>query len=189
MGDPKKKQKTYKTPKRPYDSDQLLEELRTIGAYGLRNKRELWKAHTELSHMRGRARELLSLDAEEKAARQALIINKLAKRGLVMENGRLEDVLTLSVEDLLERRIQTYIFRRGLASSLFQARQLITHGHISINGRKVTSPSYQIKVTDEETLDYAAGSPYNNPAHPLRMELQVEEAVEAAPSTEVRKLE
>ncbi len=189
MGDPKKKQKTYKTPKRPYDSDALMEELRTIGAYGLRNKRELWKAHTELSHMRGRARELLSLDAEEKASRQSLIINKLAKRGLVMENGRLEDVLTLSVEDLLERRIQTYIYRRGLAASLFQARQLITHGHISINGRKVTSPSYQIKVTDEETLDYAAGSPYHNPAHPMRMELEVEEAVEAAPSTETRKLE
>jgi small subunit ribosomal protein S4 len=189
MGDPKKKQKTYKTPKRPYDSDVLLEELRTIGAYGLRNKRELWKAHTELSHMRGRARELLTLDAEEKATRQALIINKLAKRGLVMENGRLEDVLTLSVEDLLERRIQTYIFRRGLASSLFQARQLITHGHIAINGRKVTSPSYQIKVTDEETLDYAKTSPYNNPAHPLRRDLAVEEVEEVEPSTEARKLE
>jgi small subunit ribosomal protein S4 len=189
MGDPKKKQKTYKTPKRPYDSDVLLEELRTIGAYGLRNKRELWKAQTELSRMRGRARGLLNLDAEEKAVRQQLIINKLSTRGLVMENGRLEDVLTLSVEDLLERRIQTYIFRRGLASSLFQARQLITHGHISINGRKVTSPSYQIKVADEETLDYAVSSPYNNPAHPLRKELVVEEPVKEEPSTEARKLE
>jgi len=189
MGDPKKKQKTYKTPKRPYDSDVLLEELRTIGAYGLRNKRELWKAHTELSHMRGRARELLSLDAEEKATRQELIINKLVKRGLVVEGGRLEDVLTLSVEDLLERRLQTYIYRRGLAASLFQARQLITHGHISINGRKVTSPSYQIKIVDEETLDYAMGSPYNNPAHPLRLGLEVEEAVAPEPSTEARKLE
>ena len=189
MGDPKKKQKTYKTPKRPYFHENLMEELRTIGAYGLRNKRELWKAHTELSHMRGRARDLLSLDAEEKVERQQQIINKLAVRGLVMENGRLEDVLTLSVEDLLERRIQTYIFRRGLAGSLFQARQLITHGHIAINGRKVTSPSYQIKITDEETLDYAVSSPYHNPAHPLRRELEVEEAVEAEPSREARKLE
>ena len=189
MGDPKKKQKTYKTPKRPYVHENLMEELRTIGAYGLRNKRELWKAHTELSHMRGRARDLLSLDAEEKVERQQQIINKLAVRGLVMENGRLEDVLTLSVEDLLERRIQTYIFRRGLAGSLFQARQLITHGHIAINGRKVTSPSYQIKIKDEETLDYAVSSPYHNPAHPLRRELEVEEAVEAEPSREARQLE
>ena len=189
MGDPKKKSKTYTTPKRPWDSDALMEELRTIGAYGLRNKRELWKAHTELSHMRGRARDLLGLDPEERIVREQQLVNKLAKRGLVMENGRLEDVLTLSVEDLLERRLQTYIFRRGLASSLFQARQLITHGHIAINDRKVTSPSYQVKITDEETLDYARSSPYNNPSHPLRRELEVEEAVEVQPSTERRQIE
>ena len=189
MGDPKKKSKTYTTPKRPYDSDALMEELRTIGAYGLRNKRELWKAHTELSHMRGRARDLLSLDPEERVIREQQLVNKLALRGLVMENGRLEDVLTLSVEDILERRLQTYIFRRGLASSLFQARQLITHGHIAINDRKVTSPSYQVKITDEETLDYAKSSPYNSPSHPLRRELEVEEAVEVEPSTESRQLE
>ena len=177
MGDPKKKHKTYNTPKRPYDADALEEELRTIGVYGLRNKRELWKAHTELSHMRGRARDLLSLGATERDKREKALIYKLYKRGLVMENGLLEDVLTLSVENLLERRIQTYIFRRGLVSSLFQSRQLITHGHIAINGRKVTSPSYQVKIDDEETLDYALSSPYHNPEHTLRKALEVEEAL------------
>jgi len=189
MGDPKKKHKTFNTPKRPYNTEALMEELRVIGAYGLRNKRELWKAHTELSVLRARARDLLSLDPEEREIRERALIDKLALRGLVMENGRLEDVLTLSVEDLLERRLQTYIFRRGMASSFFQARQLITHGHISINDRKVTSPSYQIKITDEETLDYAKSSPYNNPTHPLRRELEVEEAIEAAPAREARRLE
>jgi len=113
MGDPKKKHKTYHTPKRPYDTQALLEELQTIGAYGLRNKRELWKAKTELSAIRGRARGLLSLEPEERAARERGLIAKLAKRGLVMENSRLEDVLTLSVEDLLERRLQTIVYRRG----------------------------------------------------------------------------
>jgi len=189
MGDPKKKHKTFNTPKRPYQTETLMEELRTIGAYGLRNKRELWKAHTELSTMRGRARDLLSLEADERARREQALINKLAHRGLVMENARLEDVLTLSVEDLLERRLQTYIFRRGIAGSLFQARQLITHGHIAINDRKVTSPSYQVKITDEETLDYAKSSPYNNPSHPLRRELEVEDAIDEAPTREARRLE
>ena len=177
MGDPKKKHKTYNTPKRPYEAASLEEELRTIGVYGLRNKRELWKAHTELSHMRGRARELLSLGSAERERREKEIIHKLYKRGLVMENGRLEDVLTLSIEDLLERRLQTYIFRRGMASSLFQSRQLIAHGHIAIDGRKVTSPSYQVKIDDEETLDYALSSPYHNPDHSLRRALEVEEAL------------
>jgi len=185
MGDPKKKHKTYNTPKRPYETDALLEELRIIGTYGLRNKRELWKVHTELSTLRGRARDLLGLGAEERSIRERALINKLAKRGLVMENSRLEDVLTLSVEDLLERRLQTYIYRIGMAGSLFQARQVITHGHIAINGQKVTSPSYQVKITDEETLDWAKGSPYSSPTHPLRLELEVEEALEA-PSREAR---
>jgi small subunit ribosomal protein S4 len=177
MGDPKKKHKTYNTPKRPYIAASLEEELRTIGAYGLRNKRELWKAHTELSHMRGRARELLSLGSAERERREKELVYKLYKRGLVMENGRLEDVLTLSVEDLLERRLQTYIFRRGMSSSLYQARQLISHGHIAIDGRKVTSPSYQVRIDDEETLDYALSSPYHNPEHSLRRSLEVEEAL------------
>jgi small subunit ribosomal protein S4 len=189
MGDPKKKHKTFNTPKRPYNTDSLMEELRTIGAYGLRNKRELWKVHTELSNLRGRARDLLGLDPEERAIRERSLIRKLALRGLVMENGRLEDVLTLSVEDLLERRLQTYIFRRGMASSLFQARQLITHGHIAIDDQKVKAPSYQVKITDEETLDYAKSSPYNNPTHPLRRELEVEDALEEMPAREARRLE
>jgi small subunit ribosomal protein S4 len=189
LGDPKKKHKTFHTPKRPYDTEALMEELRIIGAYGLRNKRELWKVRTELSVMRSRARDLLSLGVEERAIRERAVIEKLAKRGLVMLNGRLEDVLTLSVEDLLERRLQTYIFRRGMASSLFQARQLITHGHIAINDRKVTSPSYQVKITDEDTLDYAESSPYHNPGHPLRRELEVEEALAEAPAREARRRE
>jgi small subunit ribosomal protein S4 len=189
MGDPKKKHKSFNTPKRPYQTEALMEDLRVIGAYGLRNKRELWKAHTDLSILRGRARDLLSLDAAERELREKALIEKLALRGLVMENGRLEDVLTLSVEDLLERRLQTYIFRRGLASSLFQARQLISHGHISIKGTKVTSPSYQIRTTDEETLDYAESSPFNNPAHPVRRELEVEEALDEAPAREARRRE
>ncbi|HDJ21982.1 MAG TPA: 30S ribosomal protein S4 [Candidatus Bathyarchaeota archaeon] len=177
MGDPKKKHKTYHTPKRPYDTQALLEELQTIGAYGLRNKRELWKAKTELSAIRGRARGLLSLEPEERAARERGLIAKLAKRGLVMENSRLEDVLTLSVEDLLERRLQTIVYRRGLASSLFQARQLITHGHISVAGRKITAPSYQVLVSEEDSIEYAEGSPYRSPDHPLRKALEAEAAM------------
>jgi small subunit ribosomal protein S4 len=178
MGDPKKKHKTFKTPKHPYSSDALLEELRIVGTYGLRNKRELWKSRTELSILRARARDLLGLSVDEREKRESILIANLEKRGLVMPNSRLEDILVLSVEDLLERRLQTYIFRRGLANSLYQSRQLITHGHIEIDGRKVTSPSYQVKIKDEETLDYSMGSPFRNPDHPFRKELEVEEAIE-----------
>ncbi|OGD55132.1 30S ribosomal protein S4 [Candidatus Bathyarchaeota archaeon RBG_13_60_20] len=176
MGDPKKKHKQFTTPRVPYDTEALMEDLRIIGAYGLRNKRELWKVHTELSSLRRRARELLSLGSEERNTREASMIAKLNKRGLVMENSHLEDVLNLSVEDLLERRLQTYIFRRGMAQSLFQARQLIAHGHVEIAGRKVTSPSYQVRIEDEKTLDFAGSSPMRSPDHPIRRVLEVAEA-------------
>jgi len=176
MGDPKKKHKQYSTPRVPYDTEALMQDLRTIGAYGLRNKRELWKVHTELSSLRGRARELLSLGTEERTAREASMIAKLYKRGLVMENSRVEDVLNLSIEDLLERRLQTYVYRRGMAQSLFQARQIISHGHIEIDGRKVTSPSYQVRIEDEKTIDYAGSSPMRSPDHPIRKVLEVAEA-------------
>lgn len=178
MGDPKKKHKSYSTPKRPYETAALIDDLRLIGIYGLRNKRELWKVHSELSKMRGRARDLLSLGSAERAEKEREIISKLAQLGLVMENGRLEDVLTLTVEDILERRLQTYLFRRGMSNSLYQARQLITHGHIAINERKVTSPSYIVRVEDEQSLDFAQSSPFNSPDHPLRRELEVAEAME-----------
>jgi small subunit ribosomal protein S4 len=178
MGDPKKKHKSYSTPKRPYETAALMDDLRLIGAYGLRNKRELWKAHSELSKIRGRARDLLSLETEERGDRERQIIRKLAQRGMVMENSRIEDVLTLTVEDMLERRLQTYIYRRGMANSLYQARQLITHGHIAIGGRKVTSPSYNVRVEDEGALDFAQSSPFSNSDHPFRHELEVAEAME-----------
>lgn len=178
MGDPKKKHKSYSTPKRPYETAALMDDLRLIGAYGLRNKRELWKAHSELSKIRGRARDLLSLETAERGDREAQIIRKLAKRGMVMENSRIEDVLTLTVEDMLERRLQTFVFRMGMANSLYQARQLITHGHIAIGDRKVTSPSYSVRVDDEQTLEFAQSSPFSNPDHPFRHELEVAEAIE-----------
>jgi small subunit ribosomal protein S4 len=178
MGDPKKKHKSYSTPKRPYETTALMDDLRLIGAYGLRNKRELWKAHSELSKIRGRARDLLSLETEERGDKERQIIRKLAQRGMVMETSRIEDVLTLTVEDMLERRLQTYVYRRGMANSLYQARQLITHGHIAVGDIKVTSPSYNVKVEDEETLDFAQSSPFSNPDHPFRHELEVAEAIE-----------
>ena len=175
MGDPKKKRKTYATPKRPYNTKELMEDLRIIGTYGLRNKRELWKARAELSSLRGRARDLLGLGSTERQKRERELIDKLTLLGIVMKNSPLEDVLTLRVEDLLERRLQTYLYRRGMAKTLFQARQFISHGHIEINGRKVTTPSYKVKIKDEETLDYSLFSPYKSPEHPFRKEIEEEE--------------
>lgn len=175
MGDPKKKHKLYTTPKRPYDVASLEEELRLLGVYGLRNKRELWRKRTELSTFRRRAREMLSMDPVERAEGQRALIRKLHKLGLVSENADLEDVLTLNIQELMERRLQTVVYRRGLAKTLFQARQLITHGHISLGGKKVKAPNHHVSLEDEKSLNYAESSPLHSQEHPLRQEMIQEE--------------
>ncbi|NIP72474.1 MAG: 30S ribosomal protein S4, partial [Gammaproteobacteria bacterium] len=53
---------------------------------------------------------------------------------------------------LLERRLDTVVRRAGLAASQAQARQLVLHGHVRVNGRKVNIPSYQVGVNDEIRL-------------------------------------
>jgi small subunit ribosomal protein S4 len=177
MGDPKKKHRRYSKPKRPYDQDALTEELRLIGSFGLRNKREIWSNRTKLSRIRRRAREKLSLDPIERAEGEREMIMKLYQLGLVGEKATLEDILTLSIEDLMERRLQTIVYRRGMAKSFFQSRQLITHGHISIGGRKVRAPSYIVSLEDEAKLGYVESSPLTTNNHPIRMSLMTSETV------------
>lgn len=176
MGDPKKKHKRFTTPKLPFDQGALEEELKLLGAYGLRNKRELWRLRTQLSRLRRMARETQSMDPVERAERERQMITKLYGMGLIGEKSTLDDVLTLRIEDLLERRLQTVVFRREMAKSFFQSRQLVTHGHVSIAGRKVRSPSYWVTVEDEGNIEYTGSSPLSNTGHPLRREVAVRES-------------
>jgi small subunit ribosomal protein S4 len=181
LGDPKKRHKLYSTPKRPYDFANLEAELKLVGAYGLRNKRELWRHKTELSTLRRRAREMLSTGVTEREQIEGELIGRLHRLGLIPERGNLDDILSLSIQDLMERRLQTVLFRKGMAKSFFQARQLITHGHITIGGRKAKAPSYMVSTIDEGSLDYAELSPYTAKTHPLRQDLILRENVEGAP--------
>jgi small subunit ribosomal protein S4 len=96
------------------------------------------------------------------------LLNRLNRLGILPETAVLDDVLDLSLEDILERRLQTLVFSKGLAKSIFQARQLITHGHISIGGRRVPSPSYLVLRDEEAKIAYAPTSSLSNPNHPLR---------------------
>lgn len=159
MGDPKKQRKKYETPRHPWRGLQMQEELKLIGDYGLRNKHELWKYRSEVSRIRGVARSLLAKSPEERARTEGDILARLGGLGVLEENAVLDDVLDLSVDNLLGRRLQSVVARSGVAKSLHHARQLIVHGHVTIDGRAVTVPSYLVKKEEEPDLKIVVPTP------------------------------
>ncbi len=182
MGDPKKQRKKFETPRFPWRTDVLQAELRLLGQYGLRNKRELWRHETMLSRFRGTARAILGAPGEEGEKLKMQLLTRLNRIGILPEASVLEDVLDLSVEDVLERRLQSIVFQKGLAKSVHQSRQFITHGHISIGGKKVKSPSYLVLRDEEADIAYAPYSSIANPDHPIRKAPQ-----QGIPKTETKK--
>lgn len=184
MGDPKRQRKKYDTPRFPWRADVLQEELKLLGQYGLRNKHELWRQETTLSNFRGIARSLIGRSAEERKKMENELVARLKKLGVLNETAVLDDVLDLTIEDILERRLQTIVFRKGLAKTIHQCRQLITHGHISVGNRRVTVPSYIVTREEEPTITYTPKSPLAAPNHPLRQTISVAPTTGAASTKE-----
>lgn len=151
MGDPKKPRKLYRKPKRPWNPEQLMSELELLGTFGLRNKRELWKAETELSRIRHMARTLLALSEEVRVDKERELLSSLNRLGLVSNDATLDDVLGLKVEDLLERRLQTVIMRKYDITPN-HARQLVVHKHVRIGDRIVNIPGYLVKKEEEDKI-------------------------------------
>jgi small subunit ribosomal protein S4 len=173
MGYPGKKRKSYDTPKHPWQAARMATEVELIKKYGLRNKKEVWKAQSMLRRYRGDARRLLAESAEsELTGHQKTeadqILARLIRYGLLKQDSKVDDILSLQTDSILERRLQTQVYRLGLARTARQARQFITHGHIAINGKKVTVPSKFISKEEEMAIDYYGESPLVNESHPER---------------------
>jgi len=173
LGDPKRRRKKYETPKKPWDMQTLQLELRYLGEYGLRNKRELWRHKTQLSHIRAIARGLLAQPHDVRIRAETTLLDKLKRMGLLSESATLDHVLDLTLEDILNRRLQTLVYKLGLAKTIYQARQFIVHGHIMVNSRIVRVPSYIVKAGEESTIHYAPDSPFNDQKHPTRTSIEV----------------
>jgi len=173
MGDPRKQRKKYDTPRFPWRTDIMQEELKLIGQYGLRNKHELWRQETILSTFRGTARSLIGKTPEERKKMEEELLVRLKRLGILPETAVLDDVLDMTIEDILERRLQTIVLRKGLAKTVQQSRQLITHGHVTIGGKRVKIPGHIVTKPEEGQIDYAAQSSLANPSHPLRQTITV----------------
>nr|AIE95224.1 ribosomal protein S4P (RP-S4, rpsD) [uncultured marine thaumarchaeote AD1000_60_A11] len=153
--------KIWKKPKRPLNYDLMMDELKTLGTFGLKTKKELWKTQTELSRVRLQARSLLALRQEERERKEPILIQSLSKIGLVDQNSTLDDVLNLQVNDLLSRRLQTIAQRKLFFKTPYQARQAIVHGHIMIGDSVVTVPSYVVKTEEETKIRLIPESRFN----------------------------
>jgi small subunit ribosomal protein S4 len=159
LGDPKKARKQYSRPRSPWRADQLAQELYLLGTYGLRNKRELWKAETQLSSVRKQARTLLAATQVVREREEKKLLDSLRKKGLIREEATLDDILSLTVEDMLARRLQSMVFKKGMALSPLHARQLIVHGHVAVGDRIITVPGYEVRGTDEAGIKLIGGGP------------------------------
>jgi len=155
MGDPKKSRRRWQGPRHPWKKDNLTKELSLVGKYGLRNKRELWYSNSVLKSFRKQAGDILALTEADRVSKERELIKKLAKLGLLNEDAVLDSVLGLSVEDILERRLQTVLIKVNKARTPYQARQLIAHGHVRIGNRRISSPGYLVSRDEEQNISCA----------------------------------
>ena len=171
MGEPKFSRKKYDTPLHPWKEERIKQERELIKKYGLKNHKEVWRAKTYLGRYRQQARELLALadtrNPQIKKESDQLLLH-LTKMGILPVGSSLDDILGIDTENVLSRRLQTLVYLKGFASTASQSRQLINHGHIKIEQRKITIPGYLVTKNEEEFIGYTEVSPLNEFSHPAR---------------------
>lgn len=155
MGLVRKQRRKYETPNHPWQAQRIEEERKIIEEYGLTNKKQIWKNASILRNFRKQAREITKLRGEKKDSNSKILIQKLNRLNLVKTGSKLSDILNLQLRDVLERRLQTVVYKKNLSNSIKQARQFILHKKISVNGKIISSPSYLINEKDK--IEYKNG--------------------------------
>merc|ERR1712072_1439610 len=186
---PRSYTKTYKVPRRPFESARLDSELKVVGEYGLRNKREVWRVQLTLSKIRRAARQLLTLDEKDpkRLFEGNALIRRLVRVGVLDESRmKLDYVLALKVEDFLERRLQTCVYKLGLAKSIHHARVLIRQRHIRVGKQIVNVPSFIVRLDSQKHIDFALTSPFGG-GRPGRVRRKKAKAAEKKATTRVMR--
>lgn len=155
MGDPGKQRRKYEKPLRPWDQKRLEEEVEIMKKYGLRRKNEIYRAESILRNFRRNARKL---GAEKNERQEKELIAKLCKLGLIEKDASIDDILGLKLENVLERRLQTVIFRKGFVKTLKQSRQFIVHGHVKVDRVRIKWPSFLVPKDFEKDIHVGLGA-------------------------------
>lgn len=168
MGDPRKFKNKYSGPAHPWQRARIEEERVIVREYGLRTKRELWKISSKLKSFAAQAKRLIALRTPQAKLETKQLLERLNRLGLLPLTAVLDDVLALTIKNLLDRRLQTLVFKKGLARTPLQARQFIVHEHVLVGKKQVCSPNYLVPVADEAQISIIATSSLANPEHPER---------------------
>ena len=179
MGEPKFSRPKTQTPPPPWKQARIDEEHALKEKYGLKKvggMREIWREKSALRRHRTQAMKLIGrVDSSEGhyANEKEQLLGSLYKKGLLQEGADVGDVLEINVEHMLSRRLQSVVYYRGLAPSMRAARNLIVHGHICIGEQRMTVPGYHVLKEEEEQLRYSQNSPFSDPEHSFRKELEL----------------
>ncbi|MBI2141714.1 30S ribosomal protein S4 [Candidatus Woesearchaeota archaeon] len=169
MGDPRRFGKKFARPFRLWDETRIAEEKDLLKAYGLKNKNEIWRTETMLRRFKGQAKNLIAMKGPQAEKEKQQLIARLISLGLTSQTADLDTVLGLTINNLLDRRLQTLVFNKKLARTIAQARQFIVHEQITVKGRKTAVPSYLVKRDEEDAITFAPESPLASETHPERV--------------------
>jgi small subunit ribosomal protein S4 len=189
MGSPRRPRKKYETPEHPWRKERIDAEKILVDEYGLKNKKEVYKISSELRSYFRQARSLISSTSLQGKKEEKQLLDKLYNYNLVQDkNMKVENVLNLNIKDLMERRLQTVIYKHGMAKTINQSRQFIIHGHIFVGGKKVTVPSYLVRRDEENQITFDPVSGLSSPDNPERVKIQ-EMIHKRNPMVEIKKEE
>ncbi len=149
MGDPRRLRKKYKTPLHPWQASRIKEEIALLREYGLSNKKEIWKIENYLRSWQTRARKIIGLPPEKQEEETKILMSTISKLGILKEDAHLDDILALQLRDVLDKRLQTIIYKMGLAATIKQSRQFIVHNKAMVNGKRINSPSFLVNKGDK----------------------------------------
>ena len=169
MGAPKKQRKKYSTASHPWQKEVIEEELILLKEYGLKNKTEIYKMKSILKGFANQAKNLITSKTKQAEKEKIALLNKLYNLGLIAKAENVDVILDLNLNNVMDRRLQTIIYKKAMARSINQARQFIVHEHVALGDKIITRPSYIVPVKEENLISFVSTSKFANPEHPERI--------------------
>jgi small subunit ribosomal protein S4 len=168
MGDPRRSKNKWQKPAHPWQKTRIDSEKILRRTYGLSNKKEIWRVASMLKSLKDQAKNLAAGTGSQVEKEKQALLHRTARLGLIKTGQGLDDVLGISVEQAMDRRLQTVVFKKGLARSVRQARQYIVHQHILLGQAKITAPGYIVPISEESMISFVPTSTLASADHPER---------------------